>query len=108
MSWITLEDLQRVILFTLEQQGIRGPVNATTPNPVTNREFTAALGKALHRPTLLPMPAWAVRLVFGEMGREMLLASARVTPKRLSTKDFSFLYPSMDSALDHLLRKRAM
>ncbi|HPO15524.1 MAG TPA: TIGR01777 family oxidoreductase [Candidatus Hydrogenedentes bacterium] len=105
MSWITLEDVLRVIGLALAREEIRGVVNATAPNPVTNREFTAAIGKALHRPAMFPMPAWAVRLVFGEMGREMLLASTRVMPGRLTGMGFVFQYPSLDTALGHVLKK---
>ncbi len=89
MSWIVLEDLLQIIQSALTQDALCGPVNAVAPNPVTNREFTKALGGVLHRPTLIPLPAFAVRMMFGEMGREMLLASARVMPQRLTEAGFS-------------------
>lgn len=105
MSWIALEDLLHIIQSALDLDTLRGPVNAVAPNPVTNREFTKALGRTLHRPTLFPLPAFAVRMMFGEMGREMLLASTRVMPQRLKEAGFSFRYPSIEGALGHVLTK---
>ncbi len=104
MSWIVLEDLLQIIQSALLLDTLHGPVNAVAPNPVTNREFTKALGNTLHRPTLFPLPAFAVRMLFGEMGREMLLASARVMPHRLMEAGFSFRYPSIEGALGHVLK----
>jgi uncharacterized protein (TIGR01777 family) len=103
-SWITLDDLVRVIQFALHASALCGPVNAVVPHSVTNREFTKTLGRILHRPTLFPMPAFALRLALGEMAQEMLLSSARVQPKALAATQFEFAHPMLEPALRHLLR----
>jgi uncharacterized protein (TIGR01777 family) len=102
-SWITLEDLVRVIQFALNASALSGPVNAVSPHAVTNREFTKTLGRVLRRPTVFSMPAFAVRLAFGEMADEMFLASARVDPKALAATQFEFTHPQLEPALRHLL-----
>lgn len=102
-SWITLDDLLSAILRALTDESMTGPINAVSPHPVTNREFTAALGAALRRPALLPVPALAVRLLLGEMGEAALLASARVRPARLEKGGFVFQFPELGAALRHLL-----
>ncbi len=103
MSWITLDDVVGAIQFALTNESLRGPVNAVAPNPVTNREFTHALGRVLSRPTLFPMPAFAARLALGEMADALLLASARVEPARLLASGFIFRHPDLEGALRHLL-----
>lgn len=103
MSWIALDDLLGVVLHAVTIEDLRGPVNAVSPHPVTNREFTRALGRALGRPAFLPVPAFAVRLLFGEMGEELLLASARVEPARLLSTGYRFRYPQIHDALRHAL-----
>ena len=103
MSWIHLGDLVGVIEHALASSDLSGPVNAVAPGPVTNREFTRALGRVLRRPTLAPMPAPMVRLAFGEMGEELLLASTRVVPARLAASGFAFQFSDLDSALRHEL-----
>jgi uncharacterized protein (TIGR01777 family) len=103
ISWITLDDIVRVIKFALSAAALAGPVNAVTPSPVTNREFTKTLGRVLNRPTIFPMPAFAARLAFGEMADEMLLGGARVLPRGLTTARFEFLYPTLEPALRHIL-----
>ena len=105
MSWIVLDDLLTVILFALEHDDLRGPVNAAAPNPVTNHEFTKTLGRVLGRPTLFPVPAFAARLAFGEMAEEMLLSSARVLPAKLQSAGFTFQFPHLELALRHVLGK---
>jgi hypothetical protein len=105
MSWIALDDLVGIIQHALADDGLRGPANAVAPNPATNREFTKTLGKVLSRPTIFPMPAFAARLAFGEMADELLLASTRVEPTKLSTSGFRFAYPDLEPALRHLLGK---
>lgn len=102
-NWIALEDLLRVIEFALVEGNVTGVVNAVSPAPVTNAEFTRALARTLRRPAVLPVPAFAVKLLFGEMGREALLASARVRPVRLLDRGFEFRFPQLDAALNHLL-----
>jgi uncharacterized protein len=98
-SWIELGDLVRAIELCLGLDGLAGPINAVAPAPVTNREFTRKLGKVLGRPTLVPLPALAVRLLLGEMGRALLLGSARVLPRRLERAGFHFRHPGLESAL---------
>lgn len=107
VSWITLDDLVRVVEAALIDQRLRGPVNAVAPNPVTNREFTKALAAALRRPAVLPVPAWVVRLLLGDMGRELLLASTRVRPARLEAIGFAFEHPDVAAALAALLGRRS-
>jgi NAD dependent epimerase/dehydratase family enzyme len=80
-------------------------VNLVAPQSVTNRRFTKALARAVHRPALLPLPAFAARLAFGEMADELLLASTRVVPKRLAESGFRFEHPELSGALEHLLSR---
>jgi uncharacterized protein len=103
MSWIALDDLVRTIKFSLSSPAVTGPVNATSPQPVTNREFTKTLGRVLKRPTIFPMPSFAARLAFGEMADEMLLSSTRVEPHVLEAARFDFIYPQLEVALRHIL-----
>jgi len=106
LSWVALDDLPFIILHSLQCADLVGPVNAVTPHPVTNREFTRALGNALSRPTPLPVPAFALRLAVGrEMADALLLASARVLPRRLETTGYRFRFPELGEALRHLLGK---
>jgi uncharacterized protein (TIGR01777 family) len=107
MSWIALDDLVRVVEHALTHDTMRGAVNAASPSPVTNREFTATLGRVLRRPTIFPVPAFALRLLFGEMGEALLLASARLEPARLLSSGFEFQYPELEAALRHTLHRRA-
>ena len=99
MSWITLEDEVRAILFALQDESLAGPVNAVAPQPVINAEFTRRLGKALSRPTIFPMPAFAARLAFGEMADALLLSSTRVHPARLESAGFAFKHTELDDGL---------
>lgn len=103
LGWITRDDLVAALLFAVGHD-LGGPILATTPEPVTNREFTAALGRALHRPAVLPAPAFALRLVFGAMADEVLLASCRVRATRLAAAGFRYAHPSLESALRAMLR----
>jgi NAD dependent epimerase/dehydratase family enzyme len=105
MSWIALDDVVGAIHHALVTDGLRGPVNATTPQPVTNREFTKALGRVLGRPTLFPLPGFAARLALGEMADELLLASARVEPTQLLKTGYPFRFPELEGALRHVLGK---
>jgi hypothetical protein len=104
MSWIALDDVVGVIEHLLEREAVRGPINVVAPNPVTNSEFTSALGEAVSRPTLLPVPKFAVRLAFGEVADLALLASQRVEPKRLKESGYVFKYPELSGALKHILK----
>lgn len=103
LSWIALDDVVAAIQFVLANNSVSGPVNLVSPHPVTNREFTKALGRVLHRPAVFPMPAFAARLAFGEMADELLLSSTRVSPKILLDKGFEFRFPELEKALRHLL-----
>jgi len=100
MSWISLEDQIRAMLFVLENESIRGAVNLTSPNPVTNEQFTKILGEVLYRPTFLPLPEFAVGMIFGEMGDALLLDSTKVQPKRLEDAGFEFKFPELKPALE--------
>ena len=106
MSWISLSDLVEVIYFIICQDNITGPVNAVSPNPVTNSEFTRALGRAMGRPTVLSVPAFGARMLLGQMAQELLLSGAKVLPAKLQSAGFSYRYPSIDSALEHVLSDR--
>jgi len=103
MSWIAIDDVADAVLFALTTPSLSGPVNAVSPGVVTNAEFTATLAKVLSRPAVVPMPAVAVRLLLGEMGEELLLASTRVAPQRLEAADFHFRFPTLEPALRHVL-----
>jgi uncharacterized protein (TIGR01777 family) len=103
MSWLTLEEAIEVIRYALRTTSLRGPVNAVSPNPVQNAEFTRALGQTVHRPTIFPMPAFAARLAFGEMADALLLSSQRVVPRRLEGAGYRFLAPELSAALRSLL-----
>ena len=103
MSWIDLADALGAIRHALENESVRGPVNIVAPRAVTNEEFTGALGKALGRPTFLPVPAFAARLAFGEMADALLLAGQRVEPARLKASGYQFKYPELDASLRHIL-----
>jgi uncharacterized protein len=99
MSWVSLEDAIAALLFALATPALTGAMNVTSPEPLTNAAFTRALGKALHRPALLPAPALALRLAFGQMADETLLASQRVVPSRLIAAGFQFKHAAIDEAL---------
>jgi uncharacterized protein (TIGR01777 family) len=103
MSWITLEDVVGVIQRSLATNSLRGPVNTVAPLPVTNAQFTRALGEALHRPTVFPLPAFMVRLIFGEMGEALLLGSQRVDCGKLVASGYRFRQPELKPALQALL-----
>ncbi len=98
MSWVHHDDIVNIILFCMLQD-IKGPVNATAPNPVTNKIFSQTYGKVLHRPAILPMPAWFLRLVMGQMAEELLLTGQRVVPTKLEQAGFIFTYPELEGAL---------
>jgi uncharacterized protein len=104
-SYIGLTDLVRAIIFCIENNQLRGPVNAVCPDAPDNRSFTKTLGKILKRPTFLPMPAFAARLALGEMADALLLASARVQPGRLLESEFQFSYPDLETTLVHELNQ---
>jgi uncharacterized protein (TIGR01777 family) len=103
MSWIHAEDLVSLIRFAVENQAVRGALNGVSPNPVDNAGFTRALGQAVHRPAIVPMPGFVLKTMFGEMSG-VLLASQRVVPKAALAAGFQFRFPQLDAALADLLR----
>jgi uncharacterized protein (TIGR01777 family) len=103
MSWIRLGDLVRLIAWCLEQKSLPPAVNAVGPEPCSQAEFARALGKVLRRPAFLPAPAWAVRLLFGQMGDETVLGDLRVTPDAALAAGFRFETPDLPSALARAL-----
>jgi len=105
MAWIHLEDAVNLILFALNYAAIRGAMNATAPHPATNEEFTERLAAALHRPAIVTVPAFALKLALGEMS-EVLLASQRVLPTVAKSAGFRFQYPDLHVALENLLAAR--
>jgi uncharacterized protein (TIGR01777 family) len=105
MSWLTLRETVSIIQFALATSGLAGPVNAVTPNPVQNKEFTSVLAKTLRRPALFPAPAFALRLALGEMADALLLSSQKVTPSKLAATGYPFLQPNLANALAEAFRK---
>ncbi len=102
MPWIHLEDEMRAVQFLMEQERAQGPFNLTAPNPVTNAEFTRALGKVLRRPAVIPAPAWPMRLALGEVAT-LVLDGQRAVPRRLLELGFDFRFPEIEGALHDLL-----
>jgi uncharacterized protein len=105
MSWIDVQDMVGAIHHILKSDLLQGPVNMVAPKPVTNAEFTKTLGSVLSRPTILPMPAFAVKLAFGEMGETVLLASQRVEPAHLVMSGYPFRFTSLQASLENLLKR---
>lgn len=105
MSWISLDDVAGAAQHVLGNTALEGPVNLVSPNPVSNREFTRALGRVLRRPAILPAPGFALRLALGKMASPLLLSDQRVVPGKLQQTDFSFVHPTLESALGALLGK---
>lgn len=103
VAWIHLADWVRLVLFVLATDSMTGAVNAVGPNPATNAEFAHALGRALHKPSLVPAPAVALRLALGEMADALLLASQRVMPAKATASGFAFAFPELDAALKDIL-----
>jgi uncharacterized protein len=107
MSWLAIDDVVGAIHHAMMTETLSGPVNATAPHPVTNRDFAATLGRVLDRPAVLPVPAGALRLAFGEMADVAILSSARVLPARLQESGYAFRYPDLESALRFVLGRPA-
>lgn len=105
MSWIALDDLLGAFEHSLMTPALSGPVNAVSPTPVTNSEFTTAVSEVLHRPALFPVPAAVLRLLLGQMADEMLLGSQRVIPDELRRTGYQFRFPQLEGALRHVLGK---
>ena len=103
MSWLTRSDVIDATVWTLEHDDLSGPVNVSSPNPVTNKEFTRALGRALRRPAVLVVPTFALRIMQGDLS-EVVMSSARMAPARLRESGFEFRHPEIDGALEWALR----
>ncbi len=104
MSWVSLTDLIRSFDFILHNPALQGPVNITSPNPVTNEVFTQALAQTLHRPALFRIPSLIIECVLGDLGRELLLASQHVSPTELQAAGFEFNHTEIRPTLEHLLQ----
>ncbi len=104
-SWISIDDHCAAILHCIQASSLHGPVNSVSPSPVTNLEFTKALGRVLGRPVIFPLPAFAARLVLGEMSDPLLLASARIEPSKLMASRFIFRHKDPEPALRYVLSK---
>src|SRR5262249_38798482 len=102
ISWVHHADLVGLIVLALDDPEARGPVNGTAPNPVTNREFSKALGRALHRPSFFRVPKFMLRLRFGQVA-EVITTGQRVVPKRALALGYSFRFPDIDDALRDVL-----
>jgi uncharacterized protein (TIGR01777 family) len=107
MSWIDREDVIRFIDWTIDREDARGVYNVTAPEPVRNRDFVHTLGRVLHRPAIMPVPAFALRAVFGEMADGTVLGGQRVIPARATAQGFSFAHPRIEESLEHILKMRA-
>lgn len=105
MSWISLDDEVKALEFALTHSSVSGPVNLVAPNPVTNAEFTAVLGSVLHRPAFIPLPAFAAKIVLGEMADELLLSSQKCQPTKLLSAGYQFEYPELKKALSMTLQE---
>jgi uncharacterized protein len=102
-AWVSVRDVVGAILHVLNHESLSGPVNTVAPNPVTNADFTRILASVLHRPAIFPMPAFVVRLIFGEMGEELFLGSQRVEPAKLAASEYQFQHPDLKTALKDIL-----
>ncbi len=105
LSWISIEDLSRIIIYLLEHGEVDGPVNAVSPNPVTNRQFTVTLASLLRKPAWFSTPAFAIKLLFGEMGRSTMLASSMVFPEKLLSSGYEFLHEDLACALEDVIQR---
>lgn len=106
-SWIGLNDLVRVFQYCITHPKVSGAINAVSPEPATNREFTKSLGAVLKRPTIIPVPGFLARLALGEMANDLLLASARVVPEKLQQQGFEFQQPSLEDSLRFELQAKS-
>ncbi|TCP62738.1 TIGR01777 family oxidoreductase [Baia soyae] len=102
MSWVALEEIPLIVQFLIQQESITGPVNIVSPYSVSNQEFTNTLGKVLHRPTILPLPAFLLRVLFGEMADPLLVNGCNVIPRKLQESGYSFAYPHLHNTLTRI------
>jgi uncharacterized protein (TIGR01777 family) len=104
MSWIHIDDVVGIILEIIKNEKVSGPVNLTAPNPVSNTEFTKTLGSSLHRPTVMAMPAFALRLLMGEVADELLLTGQNVVPEKITSHGYQFQFPDLSGAIANIVR----
>jgi hypothetical protein len=104
LSWVHIDDATEAIVQLAEKDGLSGAFNLTAPNPVTMKEFARILGKVMKKPSWLPVPAFLLKAVFGDMSRETMLQGQKVMPKRLQELGFEFKYPGLEEALHDLVR----
>ena len=102
-SWVALEDVVQGILYCIDHPELEGPVNFVAPQPVSNLAFTRAVGRVLHRPTVMGVPAFAMKALLGQMADEMLLSGVRVAPRKLQEAGYAFRFRELEAALRHLL-----
>ena len=105
MSWIHIKDMIGILQFCLSDLGLKGPINATSPNAVTNKEFSRTLASVLKRPAVIPLPEMMVKVLFGEMGTELLLQGQRIYPRRILEAGFEYEYSNLRLALSDILKK---
>jgi uncharacterized protein (TIGR01777 family) len=103
MSWISIDEIPRIIEFLIQRTDIAGPINFVSPQAVTNKEFTKILGEVIHRPTIFPLPSFAVKILLGEMGETLLLSGANVLPQRLLKHGYIFQNAELKGALKALI-----
>jgi uncharacterized protein (TIGR01777 family) len=104
VSWVSIDDAVRAVDFSLNHDDLSGPVNVVSPQPVRNKEFAQAIGHALHRPEVVPVPKRMLKFMLGEMADETVLASTKVLPHKLQSKGFSFEHPDLETALAAVLQ----
>jgi len=105
MPWIHIQHEAGLILHAVENPSLSGPLNLSAPHPVTNSQFTRSVAKALRRPAFLHTPAFLLKLLLGDMAKEMLLSSQRMVPEAALASRYTFAYPTLDSALAQLLAR---
>jgi uncharacterized protein (TIGR01777 family) len=105
MPWIHIDDIVGAFRYVMANDDLVGAVNGTSPNPATNADFSKALGRALHRPAVLPVPAFALKVLFGEMA-QILLEGQRALPKKLLFTGYEFKYPELPGALEDVIGQR--
>lgn len=103
MSWVHIDDLIGIMFHIINNKNIHGPVNGTSPNPVTNKQFSSSLGQTLNRPAFFPLPSFVVKLLMGQMGEELLLSGQRVIPKKMLNAGYVFQYKELESALSDVI-----
>ena len=106
VSWVAIRDVVEAVQYILQNDSLSGPINLVSPDPVTNRQFVKALGHALHCPACIPLPAFVVKALFGEMGKELLLSSTRAVPRKLLSAGYVFLHPELGGALKRIVGAR--